>query len=109
LAEMALHGEFESLHTLGLSSIEKTPSVQVPLNLFLENLNHLQQLVIEVPLAKRHWILFCVATVEPSTNSFVSISRDDESHFPLIVFSGNVIQRIADQCPNLEEVELPID
>lgn len=110
LAEMAMRGDFESLHTLGLSTIEdETHPMQEALNPLLENLNPLHRLGLSGLISdetfnivlRRHGGTLRTLSVYPY--------RDEESRKPLVVFSEEVVQRLAEQCPNLEQVELPVN
>lgn len=110
LAEIATRGDFKSLHTLELSTIEdETDQAQEALNQLLKSLNPLQRLEISGHVNNQAFDI--VLRRHGGTLRKLSISpyRDEESHNPIIVFSEDVIQRLAEQCPNLEQVWLPVN
>jgi hypothetical protein len=110
LAEMAMRGDFESLHTLGLSNIEaETHQMQEALNRLLENLNPLQRLDFGGSINEESFNIVLRRHGGTLRKLSVYLYRDEESQFPLVVFSEAVVQRLAEQCPNLEQVEFPID
>jgi hypothetical protein len=110
LAEMAMRGDFESLHTLGLLGIvAETHQVQEALNRLLGNLNPLQQLDFGGSISEETFNIVLRRHGGTLRKLSVYLYRDEESQFPLVVFSEAVVQRLAEQCPNLEQVELPID
>jgi hypothetical protein len=110
LAEMAMRGDFESLHTLGLSEIyAETHQKQETLNRLLENLNPLQRLDIGGSISEETFNVVLRRHGKTLRKLSVYLYRDEESQFPMVVFSEAVVQRLAEQCPNLGQVELPIN
>jgi hypothetical protein len=110
LAEMAMRGDFESLQTLGLSAIEdETHQMQEVLNRLLEDLNPLQRLDLSGLISDETFNIVLRRHGGTLRNLSVYPYRDDESRSPLVFFSEAVVQRLAEQCPNLEQVELPIN
>jgi len=110
LAEMALRGDFESLHTLELSAIEdETNQSQEALDRLLKNLNPLQRLDLSGLISDATFNIVLRCHGGTLRNLSVYPYRDEESRSPLVVFSEAVVQRLAEQCPYLEQVELPIN
>jgi hypothetical protein len=110
LAEMAIRGDLDSLHTLGLSEIKaKTQEKQETLNRLFENLKPLQRLDIGRLISEETFDIILRRHGGTLRKLSVYLCRGEESQFPLMVFSEAVVQRLAEQCPNLEQVELPID
>jgi hypothetical protein len=110
LAEMAIRGDLDSLHTLGLSEIKaKTQEKLEALNQLFENLRPLQRLDIGRLICEETFDIILRRHGETLRKLSVYLYRGEESQFPLMVFSESVVQRLAEQCPNLEQVELPID
>jgi hypothetical protein len=110
LAEVAMRGDFESLHTLGLSAIEdETHQMQEVLNRLLEDLNPLQRLDLSGSISDETFNTVLRRHGGTLRNLSVYQYRAEESRSPLVVFSEAVVQRLAEQCPNLEQVELPVN
>jgi hypothetical protein len=110
LAEMAMRGDFESLDTLGLPAIEdETNQVQEALNRLLENLNPLQRLDLSGSISDETFNIVLRRHGRTLRNLSVHPYRDRESRDPLVAFSEAVVRRLVEQCPNLEQVWLPVD
>lgn len=109
LAEMAMRGNFKSLDTLGLSLIEdQTDQTQEALNRLLENLNPLHRLYLSGHISNEAFDIVLRRHGRTLRDLSVYVYWDEESRNPLVVFSEAVVQRLAEQCPNLEQVWLPI-
>jgi hypothetical protein len=110
LAEVAMRGDLKSVHTLGLSAIEdETDQAQEALNRLLENLNPLHRLHLSGYISNEAFDIILRRHGGALRNLSVEPYRDDESRNPLVVFSEAVVQRLAEQCPNLEEVWLSVN
>jgi hypothetical protein len=110
LAEMATRGDFKSLDTLGLSTIEnETEQAQEALNRLLESLNPLQRLSLDGYISNEAFDIILRCHGRALRNLLIDPYRDYESQNPLVVFSEAVVQRIAEQCLNLEQVWLPVN
>jgi hypothetical protein len=110
LAAMATRGDFESLDTLGLSAIEdESDQAQEALNRLLESLDPLQRLELSGYISNEAFDIVLRRHGGALRNLSMDPYRDDESRNPLVVFSEAVAQRLAEQCPNLEQVRLPVN
>jgi hypothetical protein len=108
LAELAMRGKFEYLDTLCLSAIEdETDRGQEALNRLFEYLNPLQQLELNGYISHQHTVLCRHGSALLSLT--VRPYRDDESRNPLLIFSEAVVQQLVEHCPNLEQIQLPVN
>ena len=113
LAEIATRGDFESLDTLGLEGIEdESGQAQEALNQSLKSINPLQRLELTGHVSnqafdnvlRRHGGTLRKLSIKPYLDD-----RGKESENPIVVFSKADVQRLADQCPNLEQIWLPVN
>ncbi|KAE8451323.1 hypothetical protein EG329_003952 [Mollisiaceae sp. DMI_Dod_QoI] len=110
LLRLAMHGDLKSLDTLGVSAIEdETDLAQEALNRLLESLDPLQCLELSGYISKEAFDIVLRCHGGALRNISVHPYRDIESQNPLIVFSEAVVQLLAEQCPNLEQVRLPVN
>ena len=109
LAEMALRGDFESLHTLELGIEDETHQMQEALNRLIENLNHLQRLDLSGLINDETFNIVLRRHGRTLRSLSVYPYRDEWSEGPLVVFSEAVVQRLAEQCTNLEQVRVPVN
>lgn len=100
----------ECLETLELSGIkdDEDGKVSRELNRLLENLNPLQELNLHgyfddkcfATILSRHG-----ASLRPLS---ISPERNENSFLHLTLFTEELVQLLAEHCPNLEEIHLPI-
>jgi hypothetical protein len=110
LAEMATSGNFESLDTLGLSGIEdETDQAQEALIRLLESLHPLQRLELSGYISNEAFDVVLRRHGGALRNLSIDPYRDNESQNPLVVFSEATVRRLAEQCPSLEQVRLPVN
>ncbi len=110
LAEMAMRGDLKSLDTFELSGIEdETDQAQEALNRILKSLNPLQRLNLSGYISNEAFDIVLHRHGGALHSLSVQPYRDDESRNPLVVFSEAVVQRLAEQCPNLEQVWLQVN
>jgi hypothetical protein len=110
LAKMAIGGEFKSVDTLAITRIEdETEQTQEALKQILENLNPLHRLCLDGYINNEAFDIVLRRHGKALRSLSVYPYRDDELQNPLVVFSEAVVQRLAEQCPKLEEVQLPIN
>ncbi len=109
LAKMAIRSEFKSVNTLAITEIQdETKQTQEALKQILENLNPLHRLCLEGYISNEAFDIVLRCHGKALRSLSVYPYRDDELRNPLVVFSEAVVQRLAEQCPKLEEVQLPI-
>ncbi len=110
LADMASSGNFQSLDTLVLSSIQdKTDGGIETLTRFLENVTPLQRLDLDGHISnrtfqiclRRHGRTLCHLSLWPY--------RDEKSQSPVLIVSEPVVQQLAEECLDLEQVWLSIN
>ncbi|EPE34692.1 hypothetical protein GLAREA_10386 [Glarea lozoyensis ATCC 20868] len=111
MAQMAIRGCFKHLHTLKLGEIEdESDEGQKSLTQFFENIHPLRQLRLSGyinsetfdVIVQRHGRTLLSLEVSPPP-------RDDvESKTPPVAFNNEVVQRLADLCPNLEQISIPL-
>jgi hypothetical protein len=110
LAEMATRGDFKALDTLGLLAIEdETDQGQEALNRLLESLDPLQRLELDGYISNEAFDIVLRRHGGALRNLSMDPYRDCESLNPLVEFSEAVVQRLAEQCPNLEQVRLQVN
>jgi hypothetical protein len=111
MAQMAIRGCFKHLHTLRLGEIEdESDEGQESLTLFFENIHPLRQLRLSGYIVsetfdvilRRHGRTLSSLEVSPSPSDGV------ESETPPVAFNKEVVQRLADLCPNLEQIKIPL-
>ena len=112
LAEIASRGELVSLQKFELSSIkDESEQSQTALNLLLSSLNPLQRLEIRGYInpkifniiVQRHGVGLHFLSINP----FRDISNDSRN--TLVEFSGPVMQQLAENCPYLTHLTIPIN
>ncbi|CAG8960191.1 hypothetical protein HYFRA_00010670 [Hymenoscyphus fraxineus] len=113
LTKIATRGGFQSLETLKLSPLEdETPNAQKVLQQLLESVNPLRRLLLDGYFTtetlnivlRRHG-----ATLRTlSMHSYLDQGIDRDPPTLLIAFSKTVVEQLVAECPNLEQIEIPI-
>jgi len=110
LAELATRDVLRSLRTLTLSEIEdETDQGQEKMKQLFEGLDRLQFLTLEGYISNETFDIILCCHGGSLRNLSMEPHRDYDSQNPLVVFSEAVVQRMAEKCPNLEQVQLPIN
>ncbi|KAI0383309.1 hypothetical protein F5Y04DRAFT_279018 [Hypomontagnella monticulosa] len=112
LAEAAKSGVFRSLNTLTLAmrpDIFVGEEIEDRMVLLLENLQPLQTLDLAGFVSKKMFDTAIRHHGEALRKLRIRPRRWNRENSPRIAFSEPVIRRLADQCPRLEQLEIPIN
>jgi len=110
LEDALLGSDFPSLDTLHLTDIDdESGQGQDELHRFLKNLPTLQRLTLGGYISPETFEIILDRYSETLNSLSVTLLRDEESRNPLVVFSASMVQRLAQKCPNLEQLRFPIN
>ncbi len=110
LADIVSCGDFQSLDTLALSSIEdQTDEGIEALNRLLENVTPLRRLDLEGYIGNSTFRIFLRRHGRTLSHLSFRPCRYEESQNPVLIISELVAHQLAEECPNLEQVWLSIN